>query len=186
MTDQSQNERRIPALLTTAGNIVGTYWKEIAGVTGTLGAIATILDTVFGVSLAPYGSTAVELFTSDGVVTILLLIILISQVLVYQRIEWIVNQLESAEQGEVNNETPEDETDHEKDEMVADGGSSNTPPRDSKGRFTTGDSGRSNIFLIILAAITGYLIGAETGVINPYAAALIAIALLALIQSDSG
>lgn len=186
MTDQSQTERRVPALLTTAGNFIGTYWKEIAGVTGTFGGIVTILDTVFGVSLAPYGSTVVELFTSDGIVTILLLIILISQVLVYQRIEWIVNQLESAKQDEVNNETPKDEADHEKDEMVTDGGSSNTQPRDSKGRFTTSDSGRSNVFLIILAAITGYLVGAETGVIDPYAAALIAIALLALIQSDSG
>lgn len=108
--------------------------------------------------------------------TTLLLIVLISQILLYQRVEWLVKQFE-----------PQRESvgDEENDEIVTDGGSS-VPPRDNKGRFTTKESGGSNILLIILAAITGYLFGLETGIIDPFAGALIAIAVVSFFQSTKG
>lgn len=189
MSGQSSSSQRIPALFTALGNIVGDHWRQIAGGAGGLGGLVAILDGVFGIQLVPYGNAMVEFFTSSGAVTVLLLMLLISQVLLYQRVEWIVNQLEPEEPEEDENlDKPvgETETDAETGEALTDGGSSNTPPRDSKGRFTTRDSGGSNVFLIVLAAVTGYLIGGQTDVIDPIAGALIAVALIAFLQAKDG
>ena len=185
MNSRAPPKRRIPALFTALGNIVGQHWTEITKIAGGLGGLVAILDVVFGFQLVTYGTALVQLFTSDGTVTVLLLVVLISQLLLYQRVEWIVNQIES-ERGDTADKQVETNTNAETEEILTDGGSPNTPPRDDKGRFTTRDSGGSNVFLLILAAATGYFIGAETGAIDPVAAALISVALIAFVQSTDG
>jgi len=179
MSGPNPSNRGIPALFTRAGNLVGNYFTEIAAITGTLGGIVAILNGVFGIQLVPYGTALVAFMTSDGFVSSLLLLVLISQVLLYQRVEWMVHQLEEDERSE------EQESDEETEEVLTDGGS-DMPPRDSKGRFTTRDSGGSNVFLLLLAAVTGYLFGAETGMIDPFAGALLAIAIVSLFQAREG
>lgn len=186
MGGRSSSTQRIPALFTALGNIVGKHWKEIAGGAGGLGGLVAILNGLFGIQLVPYGTALVQFLTSDGAVTVLLLIVLISQILLYQRVEWIVNQLESEKDDNHDNSVAKHETDTEAEKAFTDGGSSNLPPRDGKGRFTTRNSGGSNLFLLVLAAVTGYLIGGETGAIDPIAAALIAVALIAFLQSKDG
>jgi hypothetical protein len=185
MTGSPPSKRWIPALFTELGNIIGNHWWDIARVAGGLGGFFAILEYLFGIQLAPYGNALIRFFVSDGAVIILLLAILISQVLLYQRVDWIVDHLESRNIDETDDQT-NDETDTETEEVLTDGGSANLPPRDNEGKFTTRDSGGSNVFLLILAALTGYLVGTETGVIDPIAAGLLAVALIAFIQSRSG
>lgn len=185
MAGNPPSKRWIPALFTELGNIIGNHWWDIARVAGGLGGFFAILQYLFGIQLAPYGNALIRFFVSDDAVIILLLAILISQVLLYQRVDWVVDQIEPRDISETDQQT-EDETDTESEEALTDGGSSNLPPRDNEGRFTTRDSGGSNVFLLILAAITGYLVGSETGVIDPVAAGLLAVALIAVFQSQSG
>ena len=181
MSERSSARRRVPALFTALGNIIGNYWKEIAGITGALGGIVTILNSFFGIQLAPYGAVLVRYLTSEGATSILLLVVLISQILLYQRVEWIVGQFEPRADNRPDNSA--NKTDNEAEEVLTDGGSSDLPPRDDEGRFTTRNTGGSNVFLLVLAAVTGYLFGSETGVIDPVGAALIGVALIAFLQA---
>lgn len=176
MKGPERRERRIPALFSRVGDLAGNYFWQIASITGTIGGAAAILDVVFGIRLVPYGTALVDFLVSDGFTTFLLLILLISQILLYQRIEWIVGHLEERVEAE-------QEEDEEFDDAITDGGSDSLPPRDSEGRFTTKDSGGSNLLLLFLAGLAGYVIGNQTAVIDPIAAALIAIALVSLFQA---
>ena len=184
MGGRSRSKRRIPALFTALGNIIGKHWRGIAAGAGGIGGIVAILSQAFGIQLDSYGTVLVQYLTSDGATTVLLLIVLISQILLYQRVEWIMYIVE--QNHEADKPAVEPDTDAETEEARTDGGSSDLPPRDSKGRFTTSASGSSNVFLLLLAALTGYLFGVETNIIDPIAAALIAVALIALFQSKNG
>jgi len=180
MSDPNPSSRGIPALFTSLGNLVGRHFREIALITGTLGGIAAILNSFFGIRLVPYGDAFVEIITSDGSVIVLLLLVLISQVLLYQRVDWIVSQLEEDDGGKDHEDASET------NKVLTDGGASDLPPRDSQGRFTTKDRGGTNIFLLLLAAITGYIIGGETGLMDPVAGAFIAIAVVSVFQMIEG
>lgn len=188
MTEADASNWRIPALFTQMGNIVGDHFGLLAKVTGGLGGVVAILDGFFGVKLVPYGTAIVHILTSDGAIASLLLLVVLSQILLYQRVEWLLKQVESEEDGgdrestEEQNQEPETET----EEVLTDGGSSDLPPRDSKGRFTTKESGGSNLFVIVVAAAIGYVVATESGAINPIAGALIAVSVISFLQAMDG
>lgn len=62
---------------------------------------------------------------------------------------------------------------------VSTDGGKDTPPRDSKGRFKSGDSGPSIIFVLAVVAV-GFLIGSQYGDAQAIMGALIAFLLLSL------
>lgn len=52
-------------------------------IAGGFGELVSILDGLSNIQLVPYGAGLVQFLISDGAVTVLLLIVLISQILLY-------------------------------------------------------------------------------------------------------
>jgi hypothetical protein len=162
------------------GNWVGSHYPQIGTIAGIAGLAISLFNVVFGVRLTPYGNAFAAFVSANSFQTFLLLSVLVSQVFLYQRVAWIVEQLE--EQGYTEETSESDEG----DELLTDGGDSNLPSRDSKGRFTTDDSGGSNLLLILLAGTAGYVVGGQSTAIDPIAGALIGIMTVSILQAVAG
>jgi hypothetical protein len=153
---------RIPAIFLRVERMIEAHWREFGLIVGFLGGLVAILDSFFSIRFTLYGEAFVEHLTSDGATTALLVIVLMTQVLLYQHIDDVLGEIES----KYTDNDPHQESTDESDEVLPDGGSRDLPPRDSKGRFTTRDSGGANLCLILLGAVAGYVIAAESGVVN--------------------
>ena len=170
----------ISGLPESIGNWIGSHYPQIGATAGIAGLAISLLNVVFGVRLTPYGNAFAAFVTADSFRTFLLLSVLISQVFLYQRVAWVVESLENQDRSEETSEADESE------ELLADGGDSNLPPRDRKGRFTTDDSGGSNLLLLVLAGAAGYVIGGQSTAIDPIAGALIGITVVSILQAVAG
>jgi hypothetical protein len=178
MKSSKPSGSKFPAILTSLGNLLGKHWKGVAIVSGPIGFFITLLSEFFGVKLTPYGNAFLNLVTDNSFIAFLLVVVIITQIMLYQRVDWIIKQIESPRKGADGG--IEENLEAENDKLQTDGG---MPPRDSKGRFTSKSSGGSNVLLIVMAAIAGYLFGGESGAIEPLGAALIFVAIVALLQS---
>ena len=138
----------IVELLNDAGNWIDRYRDNLLGIFTLIAGVITVLDRVFGVSFIPVGDAFIGVLTSNSFISVLIVFVLISQVVVYRKVAWIVYQIE-----------PSERTDDEEGSVVTDG--SGLPPRDSKGRFKSSSGGGSNIILLLLGAIGGYIVGVE-------------------------
>ena len=166
------------ALFTKLGNLIGKHSEIIYKVAAVVGVGLTLIQLFFDVQLSPYGPVFIKYLTSDAAIVILLLTVMISQIMLYQRVEWIVKQLErdvepDKESGDMSNS----------EDTMTDGGWRDQP-RDDKGRFTTKESGGTNLFILILAGVLGYTVGTEIEAISPIVGVLIAIAIVAFLQTD--
>jgi len=166
------------ALFTKLGNLIGKHSETIYKVAAVLGVSLTLIQLFFDIQLSPYGPVFIRYLTSDATMVILLLTVMISQVMLYQRVEWIIKQLEA----EIESSSKSKDEEGSEDTM-ADGGW-REQPRDNKGRFTTEKSGGTNLFILILAGLLGYTAGTEIEAISPVVGVLIAIAIVAFLQSD--
>lgn len=172
---------RVPALFTEAGELVGDHLKGIATF-ATIGAFLTeILSGFFGIRLTPYGTAFENLITSDWFISLFVFTIFMSQIMMFQRISWIVSRLESEGLPEEDKEAAVQE---EQPAKMTDGGRSNQP-RDSKGRFKAKDSGSSNLLLIAMAGMTGYLIASQSSSFDPITGALLGIGVITFLQARS-
>lgn len=162
------------------GNWIGSHYPQIGATAGIAGLAISLLNVVFGIRLTPYGAAFATLVTADSFRTFLLFSVLVSQVFLYQRVAWLVEQIEGQDGSEEASESDDS------GELLTDGGDSNLPPRDNKGRFTTDDSGGSNLLLLFLAGAAGYVIGGQSTTIDPIAGALIGITAVSVLQALSG
>lgn len=179
MSDSGSPEGWVPALFTDTVDLIGENLMEIAGFASIGSLLIGIVSGFFGVRLTPYGTAFENLFTSDWFVSSIVFIIFMTQIKLYQKVTWTVDQLEPVE--EEFEEEGDVDTQEENLQKMADGG---RPPRDSKGRFKAKDSGGSNVLLIIMAGMTGYLIASQSSSFDPLAGALLGIAVIAFLQAS--
>jgi hypothetical protein len=172
----------IPALITDAGNALAKHKNNIGIAFGVVGGGIGLASQLFGLKLVPYGESIIFQLTRDGTMVGLLFLIAMIQVMMYQRVRWVVDTLESIDSYDAAGEARENQQEEsdEDENLRADGGSS-LPPRDSEGKFTSKSQGGSNLIIVLLAAGAGYAFGSQYGPQEAAAGALICAGFVVLL-----
>lgn len=181
--DERGSWEGVPTLFERVARIIEQRSRTISVISTVAAFLIAVLDAVFGVNLTPVGDTIAAVTTSQSFVSSLLIFILVSHILLHQRIEQLSERIESVSDTDQPDQSVAPQ-EAESEEVVTDGGDSDLQSRDSSEKFTSRSAGGGTSYIILLTATgIGALLLGQNFDLNPLVGFLIGISVFSLLWS---